>query len=815
MKVIIDFTTKILIKNKKRTIATILGVILSTILLMTVGFSFSTSRENAIEQTILNNGDHHIKVENLTYDKIDILQKNNEIKEIKSEPIVETIDFRSIVRSSYVNQNYELEIHGIDPTSTIELDRGTLPQNAQELLLPNYLKSMINIEIGDLIGTYKVVGFYKRASNIAYKTNDYANPFIGYTKKEKEQTDKAIFWITFKDINNITDKVITIGKSLNLKREFQVIGKHLKPSYEGITQNTSLLALYGTQENDATYAMYFIMMLLLLTILSIVCILLIYNAFAISVQERKKIMGILSSLGATPKQLFLSVIFEAFLITIIAFPIGIICGGLIVNGVLAFINETLKETLATPYKFAVYPLFMLVPFLALCLTIFFSAFSPAMRAFEITPMDAIRGNKDIKLNKKKLKTHSIMMRLFGIEGTIAFKNQKRNKSKYRITLISIITGIVFFMTTSTIINLILDSYRIQQLEDNSISISVHGTDEQKFIEDLVTNFSGDDFTILKKSPFLAIPILDTETKEFRKLFSEIGYRSAYLVKLTKEEENEFFKTNKLEKKITIINQIETSNEPVQLYSNLETLPICLRTTDFKISDQCIHIEDFNITDNIPKSLQSFYAVAIIVPMKEWEQTLNRFTLEDSENYQISIANVNPSKLNTYITNEKDNYNFDYFYYNNAPYNYHLKVKEIRAYQILFYGALGLIFLISLTSMFQTIATSIHLRMKEFGVLKSIGMTPKQFKKMMNLESIFLGIKSLLYGIPLSLGVIYLFDKIFGLQSIDNPGEVYHIPFPTIYLIFCISFVLLLLLMVTYYATKQIRKATIMDALEKE
>ena len=83
---------------------------------------------------------------------------------------------------------------------------------------------------------------------------------------------------------------------------------------------------------------------------------------------------------------------------------------------------------------------------------------------------------------------------------------------------------------------------------------------------------------------------------------------------------------------------------------------------------------------------------------------------------------------------------------------------IRLISVLTYGFIVLITLISIANIFNTISTSISLRKREFAMLKSVGMTPKGFNKMINYESIFYGIKSLLYGLPISIGATYLIYK---------------------------------------------------------
>ena len=71
-----------------------------------------------------------------------------------------------------------------------------------------------------------------------------------------------------------------------------------------------------------------------------------------------------------------------------------------------------------------------------------------------------------------------------------------------------------------------------------------------------------------------------------------------------------------------------------------------------------------------------------------------------------------------------------------------------------YGFIVLISLIALANVFNTISTSIYLRRREFAMLKSVGMTRKGFRKMMNFECLLYGLKALAFGIPTSFAVTW-------------------------------------------------------------
>ena len=83
------------------------------------------------------------------------------------------------------------------------------------------------------------------------------------------------------------------------------------------------------------------------------------------------------------------------------------------------------------------------------LMIFLSAWIPARRASRITPIDAIRKSKDVKLTSKEIKTPKIVRKIFGFEAEMALKNLKRNKKRYRITIVSLVLSLVLFLSASS------------------------------------------------------------------------------------------------------------------------------------------------------------------------------------------------------------------------------------------------------------------------------------------------------------------------------------------------------------------------------
>src|SRR5690606_13765846 len=121
----------------------------------------------------------------------------------------------------------------------------------------------------------------------------------------------------------------------------------------------------------------------------------------------------------------------------------------------------------------------------------------------------------------------------------------------------------------------------------------------------------------------------------------------------------------------------------------------------------------------------------------------------------------------------------------------------------------LITAISIANILNTISTSISLRKREFAMLKSMGMTPKGFNKMINYESIFYGIKSLIYGLPLSIVCMLLIYKALG-NSFS-----YSFTLPWLSILYVVVAVFLIVGTSMLYSSAKVKKENIIDALKQE
>ncbi|MCI8277087.1 MAG: FtsX-like permease family protein, partial [Clostridia bacterium] len=237
----------------------------------------------------------------------------------------------------------------------------------------------------------------------------------------------------------------------------------------------------------------------------------IKNSFSISITEKIKQYGILSSIGATSKQIKKNVLFEGFVLGIIAIPLGILCGMFAVFVLIHLMNFILAEALnGITFVYKVPYLPILITILFSSITIYFSSIFSARKAGKISPIEAIRSNSEIKISSKKVRGSKIIKRIFKIGGDISYKNLKRNKRKYRTTVISLIVSITIFISLSSFIDFgfKMSNEYYKEMNYNFIIYNRQNIEENKenandFFQEISKNDNVDEYTIYKTKNFLS------------------------------------------------------------------------------------------------------------------------------------------------------------------------------------------------------------------------------------------------------------------------------------------------------------------------
>ena len=846
MSILNDLTIKNLKLNKKRTIVTIVGIILSTALMVGIGLLFSSFQDYMIRETISYNGKYEAEYGDVSLDKLNSIDKKDFSyfyqKPIGFSKFDSANEYKPYLYISSVNKEYFNELHLIS---------GRFAENDSELVISNHINTNggASYKIGDIItlkyGERVIEGVNTLANNEYYEeetlniVGEKTYTIVGIVERSNFEDYSASGYSTFTLDMNDKDGTVNVFVMFNNKKKIIKQSEDLakKLGYNNaISYNSTLLALYGESTYGNIMKSMITMIVIMLSLVSIGCIVVIYNSFAISVMERKKEFGLLSSIGATKKQLSYTVFFEALIEGIIGIILGI-CGAYIgIGTVILIINNLIGDILVLKLNLVTNIVFIIIPVIFMILVIFISALVPSRRAAKVSPIEAIRQNDDIKVNKKKIKTGKLVNKLFGIEGEIALKNIKRNKKKYRVTIVSLFISIVLFISFSSYMNYTIDTassvmgevpydYQISYFGDDNdidaldkISEIIKSNDVKEYVSYSASNLSiignyiysdeyldfyksayGDDgikaLTNLKYQ-YISIYILDDIS--YNKYKELIGLDKDSVILLNKFKGVSYGNNKRVNYDIPVINNGDIN------------IKIC----NFDDNDEDVDTTKYcnKKIDNIFITNKSFDLIEEFSYMSDFKLIVNKKlydNISDSGTHytQYNIISDNTDNIDK-LTKELDKY--DNVNYTNVKESMKQANNMILVVKILMYGFIGLITLIGVTSVFNTISTSMALRKREFAVLRSIGLTRKGFNKILFFESLFFGLKSLIYAIPVSLGVTIIIH--YALADMMSINSIV-IPWKAIIISIVSVFVIVLLTMM--YSTSKIKKHNIIEQIREE
>lgn len=751
----------------------------------------------------------------------------------------------------------------------IKLKDGRFPSNDKEIVLSEESLKKSNKKIGDSISfnigkRVDEDGNSREGDLLAYENEKIINAtkkdfkIVGTIEKpgfEWNGSDAVVTGITYLDINNI-DKNQDVNVSISVNKPTEIyeiapkiaknLGLKLKDvsgdnynnkqgiHYENLSFNEHLLRLQGASVysniNNSIY-----MIIIIVTVLVVICtIATVYNAFSISISERKKQFGILNSIGATKSQIIKLVFIEAFIVSVIAIPIGIVCGTISVDLVFRFIQRFFENSFIADMNLRVVynPYIIIGSILIVLITIGISAILPAITAAKISPLEAIKNSSNLKIGK--VKDSKIVRFIFKTEGVLAYKNLRRNKKKFRITLFSLIISVVIFISFSGFMKLFIKANQVQSSQMNyDLYLYKNGfAEDDKFINELKKVKGIENFSINNEYSIGTNVGENNINKGYKELIEK------YFTKENKNDEvvynfsNSLFffpgdeaisklklKTGKFDKETAIKeNGIILRNKS---YYEEPGKKGDVSLTNYKVGDiidayeigydekndkeiiETVKLKVLATTEDLlPGQLSSSYMGLDFITYDEVGQKLG-FNINKGRMYISTNKEENTRKAIKEIAEK-------YGYTVNDEIEYARKNEQsMMAMKVFVYGFVSVISLVSITNIVNTISTNINLRKREFAIIKSIGVTPSGFNKMIYLESLLYGALSLIYGIPIGMGITILMNKTLG--DVINLGMV--IPWNAIIISFVGIFIITFI--ASYIPMKKINKENIIDSIRQE
>lgn len=594
--------------------------------------------------------------------------------------------------------------------------------------------------------------------------------------------------------------------------------------------NSILLSMKGYGSNDATNTVIFSLAVIIIIIVMLASVFVIRNSFAISITEKTSMYGMLASVGATKRQIRRNVLFEGFILGLIGIPLGILLG-LGVNAILITILNSVLGDMLNGAKFVfVTPTIPIICAIVLsAVTIFCSSFFIALRASRIPPLVAIRGNKDIKVkNNKPYRTSKLTKKLFGVGGEIVSKSLKRSRKKYRTTVISIVVSVAMFIAVSAFMD-----YGMTYTEhyygktDYSYMVSGIDTKQAQTIEKMPEIENYLTFGMQYGCVSADVPVNECGenflydnadgTKSFSVEFLEFEHDT--FVQICRELELDY---NKVKGGVLVYSQVTPDNsesgnssKPMKLFGKTAPTKFIVYGNDDNGNELIAgKLKVSSVFDEIPKSADSVIGEGTIFGqgLIIGEQGVISPQLGEHECYITLYANTsNHTSLTNRIESMSGTGDSESYI---SIFDYEENVRQFNAVMLIVgifvYGFIGVISLIGLTNIFNTISTNMQLRSKEFASLKSIGMTKKEFNRMIRLESLMYGIKSLLIGIPLGIAGVF---AIFSAFSNGNVPMSFVFPWKAILISIAVVFVAVWLIM--KYSISKVNKQNIIETIRND
>lgn len=599
----------------------------------------------------------------------------------------------------------------------------------------------------------------------------------------------------------------------------------------GYSFNTTLLAMKGYGGSEGTNVMIFSLAVIIIIIVMLASVFVIRNSFAISITEKTSMYGMLASVGATKRQIRRNVLFEGFILGLIGIPLGILLG-LGVNAILiTILNSVLGDVLSGAKFVFVTPTIPIICAIVLsAVTIFCSSFFIALRASRIPPLVAIRGNKDIKVkNNKPYRTSKLTKKLFGVGGEIASKSLKRSRKKYRTTVISIVVSVAMFIAVSAFMDYGM-TFTDHYYGNTDYSYMVSGIDanQAQTIEKMpeIENY----LTVGLQYGYVSADVPVNECGE-NFLYDNADGTKSFSVEFLEFEHDTFVQIcrelkldyNKVKGGVLVYSEVtpynmenmEGTGEPMKLFGKTAPTKFIVYGNDDNGNELIAgKLKVSSVFDEIPKSADSVIGEGTIFGqgLIIGEQGVISPQLGEHGCYITLYANTSDhTSLTSRIESMSGTGDSESYI---SIYDSEEIVRQFNAVMLIVgifvYGFIGVISLIGLTNIFNTISTNMQLRSKEFASLKSIGMTKKEFNRMIRLESLMYGIKSLIIGIPLGvLGVFAIFS------AFSNGNVPMSFVFPWKAILISIAAVIIVVWLIMKYSISKVNKQNIIETIRND
>lgn len=854
MKIINKLTWRHLWVNRRRTVITLFGIIISVAMVTAVFTSVGSLMRSLSDITAAYDGAWHAQYMNLQDKDVQTLSKQKNVKTIGLLADIGQMDCNTKEDSGRNETSIIAGNQNLFAINKMKPAAGRLPNNTRELMVTkSYLqRNKLNWKVGDTVtvqttsyptGAQEATGGEPIVENRTFTVCgilEVQNQLTGMNSAFCGMDDTVAGGYTaqvqFSNLGSNTPKDIKAAAKA-------IYGKAVNSDWSDLyTIHTEYLMYNGVQmSTGVTRALYgFVAIILLIIILA--SVFMIYDSFAVSYQQRARYLGMLASVGATRVQKRGSVYFEGFILGCIGIPIGILCGigGIAVT--LRALSDSFMKTVmvATGDSIRLHAVvdWKIIVFSALisALTIFISAWIPAHRASKITPIEALRQTNTVKVKKaKKLKTSRLRQKLFGFEDVLAVKNYKRNAKRSRTVVFALAVSVILFLSTANFTGMLTnaldneyDGIQFDVYESVNSSDGPLSVDLVEKLNKEVSRLPGIESMRICADNEMMVDGLDKQlTAEAKKANMD---RSVYVLGVDNDTFAALAKEAGIDPSVCqddkiptgiLINRVQVATEKKQSLV-LNPLQGSLVGQTFTGSMVGYNSEGNELyakytakvaaqMNKEASNLGSFMHPTLVVPMHSY---LVHFPSVLAEDNIVSYARYYiTAQDHDRVYTEVSDLLSDTKGISHTGYDAAAQAQTMQALNVVVmtfgYGFITLITLISVMNIINTISSGMEERRREFAMIKSVGMTPRSFKKSIYLENIRYGVMALVWGLPVSFGLDFLMYKILG-SSFD-----YGYTFRWYYYLAAALAVFAVIAIALLYAVDKIKKDNIIETLKRD
>ena len=892
MNVFSKITLVSLKKNRTRTVVTIIGIMLSSAMICSVTSFVSSFYNYLLDNAIYSCGDWHgsaLDADSQTE------QKLAENKSVSSFVSAQQIGYAKAEGSINENKPY-LFLLGASRdfmmSMPVHITSGRYPASQNEVILPSHLyeNGGIIYKLGDTLTldigqrsldgaplsqqtpffTYTADGGAKPTGEVFTPTERHVYTVVGFYKRPNFEpyTAPGYTLITLEDASSSTRPCDVYFKLENPKDLYAFMKDN---NIEG-QQNYEVLMYYGVSFFDGFSLVINSLASIVILLIMFGSVALIYNAFSISVSERTRQFGLLSSVGATKKQLRKMVMAESLAVSLVGIPLGIISGLVGIFVTLSALSVKFQSIgFSVPMKFSASPLSIIIGCIISLLTVLLSASLPARRATKISAIEAIRQNRDISSTAISYKASSLVYRIFGFSGMLGQKHYKRSRKKYRTTVLSLFMSILLFVSASSLCDYLTETVEgglgssgydivfycepthFSDISEDSLlsdlsnctditaaaysqNLSRHITIGHDYLSSqALSGIETTTFNLRDNTATVSSLICFINDSEFSSLLKEneldedvFMNKSAPLAVAvdgntsfsTKDEK--YIKTNILKSSsatatLTTVKEKDgylfygdvTGNNGSAVF-RYESIDNPNVYLDVTREDayEDISLKIGHVIKDCPYYVDSSAGLFLFYP-QSFKSVVFPNIKDELSSYKFFFLSENHSESYKSLRS----FLFEKGFNGNNLFNYAEQTEQseniITIIKVFAFGFIVLISLIASANVFNTISTNINLRRREFAMLRSVGLSSRGLIKLLNFECVLYGARALLLGLPVSAIVSF----IIYLAVSSGYYTSFRLPFLAMGISSLSVFIVVFITML--YSMKKIKNDNLIDALKNE